>query len=245
MPIEIDEVLRRSDQGITEPYICRGADDKLYFVKGRGAGYDSLVKEWIAGQLARRLGLPIPRFCIVTVPHELYEAGRNGALRDLGSGLLFGSENVENANEISFINVQQTPVKVKRDVAAFDWWIRNGDRTLSDTGGNPNILWSETDRRMIVIDHNLSFDETVTLHTLLESHIFRSALIEICGQPELQNHYSALFEKALLDLPEILGDIPDRWHYVDDACTIGIALSLHRVEDTLKRYRVPGFWERT
>lgn len=100
MPIEIDEVLRRSDQGVTEPYICRGADDKLYFVKGRGAGYDSLVKEWIAGQLALRLGLPIPRFCIVAVPYELYEAGRDGALRDLGAGLLFGSENVESANEI-------------------------------------------------------------------------------------------------------------------------------------------------
>ncbi len=245
MPIEIDEVLRRADQGVTEPYICRGADGRIYFVKGRGAGYDSLVKEWIAGKLALRMGLPVPRFCIVAVPHELFEAGRNGALRDLGSGLLFGSESVESANEISFTNVQKATAELKRDVAAFDWWIRNGDRTLSDTGGNPNILWSETDRRMTVIDHNLAFDKTVTLHTLLESHIFRSALIEICDRTELQSHYGDLFEDALLGLPEILGDIPDRWHYVDDACTVDISLSLHHVEDTLRRHRVPGFWERT
>jgi hypothetical protein len=221
------------------------ADENLYFVKGKGAGYASLVKEWIAGQLAIRLGLPIPQFRIVTVPLELYEAGREGALRDLGAGLLFGSENVESANEISFVNVQQAPEVVKRDVAAFDWWIQNGDRTLSDTGGNPNILWSETERRLIVIDHNLAFDETVTLNTLLEGHIFRSSLSDICDDVLLQEHYNARFDEALLDLPEILGDIPERWHYVDDTCTVEISLSLRRVEDTLKRHRVPAFWERT
>jgi hypothetical protein len=245
MRIEIDEVLKRSHQGVTQPYICRGADENLYFVKGKGAGYASLVKEWIAGQLAIRLGLPIPQFRIVTVPLELYEAGREGALRDLGAGLLFGSENVESANEISFVNVQQAPEVVKRDVAAFDWWIQNGDRTLSDTGGNPNILWSETERRLIVIDHNLAFDETVTLNTLLEGHIFRSSLSDICDDVLLQEHYNARFDEALLDLPEILGDIPERWHYVDDTCTVEISLSLRRVEDTLKRHRVPAFWERT
>lgn len=89
MPIEIDEVLRRSEQGATEPYICRGANGKLYFVKGKGAGYDSLVKEWIAGQLAKAMGLPIPNFEIVSVSQDLYDAGRNGPLRDLGFGFFF------------------------------------------------------------------------------------------------------------------------------------------------------------
>ncbi|OLP60321.1 hypothetical protein BJF93_15295 [Xaviernesmea oryzae] len=244
MPIEIDEVLRRSEQGATEPYICRGSDGKLYFVKGKGAGYDSLVKEWVAGQLARQLDLPIPRFCVVMVPQELYDAGRNGALRDLGYGFLFGSENVENVNEVSLVNVQHAPAKLKRDIAAFDWWIRNGDRTLTDSGGNPNLLWSESARRLVVIDHNLAFDEEVTLHSQLESHIFSSSLAEICEQSALQGHYNARFEKALTDLPQILGDIPERWHYVDDARTVEINLSLDLVEDTLRRHRVPAFWER-
>ncbi|MBO9135511.1 MULTISPECIES: HipA family kinase [Rhizobium] len=245
MPIEIDEVLRRSEQGSTEPYICRGSDGKIYFVKGTGAGYASLVKEWIAGHLARQLGLPIPPFCIVTVPQELYEAGRHGALSALGAGLLFGSENIENATEMSFINVQHAPTDLKRDIAAFDWWVKNGDRTLTDAGGNPNLLWSETAHRLVVIDHNLAFDEEVTLHSQLESHIFRSSLSDICDQEDLQGHYNARFEKALTGLPKILGDIPERWHYVDDACTVDINLSLDRVENTLKRHRVPAFWERT
>jgi len=245
MPIEIDEVLRRSEQGVTEPYICRGSDDKLYFVKGRGAGYDSLAKEWIAGQLARRLGLPIPRFDLVHVPEDLYEAGRDRSLRDLGAGLLFGSESVENANEISILNIPETPEELQRDIAAFDWWIKNGDRTLTDAGGNPNILWSETRNCLFVIDHNLAFDESVTLNSQLQGHIFRRSLAEICGAPMLQGHYNVKFEEALSSLPDILGDIPARWHYVDEACSVASSLSLDHVEATLQRYRVPAFWERT
>ena len=38
MPIQIVEVLGRSIQGITRPFICRGEDDRTYFVKGQGAG---------------------------------------------------------------------------------------------------------------------------------------------------------------------------------------------------------------
>jgi hypothetical protein len=245
MPVEINEFIRRSEQGATEPFICRGVDGKVYFIKGKGAGYVSLVKEWVAGQLALRLGLPVPRFCIVTVPRELYEAGRDGALRDLGFGLLFGSENVESANEMSFVNIKHAPAGLKRDVAAFDWWIQNGDRTLTEAGGNPNLLWAETAPQLVVIDHNLAFDEEVTLRSQLESHIFRGSLCEICDQTDLQDHYNARFEEALMDLPQILGDIPERWHYVDDACTVDINLSLDRVESTLKRHRVPAFWERT
>jgi len=47
--VEIVEVIRRSEHGMTEPFICRGDDDNFYFVKGIGAGRDSQIKEWISG----------------------------------------------------------------------------------------------------------------------------------------------------------------------------------------------------
>jgi hypothetical protein len=245
MPVEIEEIVGRSKQGVTAPYICRGSDKKLYFVKGKGAGYDSLFKEWVAGQLARRFGLPIPRFELVLVPKELYEIGRDGFLRDLGFGLMFGSERKENVNEISMINIKETPAELKRDIAAFDWWIQNGDRTLTESGGNPNILWSDTHRQLFIIDHNLAFDETVTLNSQLQSHIFSQSLSEICAEKALQDHYRAKFKAAISDLAQILRDIPDRWHYVDEGCTISISLSAERVEAILQRYQMPTFWERT
>lgn len=161
------------------------------------------------------------------------------------SVFFFGSENIENANEMSVSNILETPSELKRDIVAFDWWIRNGDRTLTEAGGNPNILWSETSRQLFVIDHNLCFDEGVTLHSQLTTHIFRSALTEICDTPDLQAHYKTKFDMLLPGLPQILRDIPHRWHYVDEACTIESALSIANVEAILQRHRVPAFWERT
>ena len=65
MSLEIVEIMGRAQQGVTQPFICRGEDDQVYFVKGRGAGRRSLICEWIAGQLGRLLGLPIAPFGIV------------------------------------------------------------------------------------------------------------------------------------------------------------------------------------
>ena len=71
MTTRITEVTARSTQGITRPFICRGDDGWLYFVKGNGAGRSSLICEWIAGHLGMRLGLPIPDFKQAVMPKEL------------------------------------------------------------------------------------------------------------------------------------------------------------------------------
>lgn len=244
MTIEIEEVLGRSEQGITEPYICRGSDGNLYYVKGKGANYDSLVKEWIAGSLGNALGLPIPTFCLIEMPRELYELGRDGLLKDLGHGTLFGSRQIQNVNELSYLNAAAIDDELKRDIAAFDWWVMNGDRTLTEAGGNPNILWSETDGRPYIIDHNLAFDQTVTFRSQLTSHIFAASLTEICRQSVLQTHYSRQFEKALLELPAIINELPERWHYLDDALTVESPFAVDVVEATLNRYRLDEFWKR-
>jgi hypothetical protein len=243
MAIDIEEVIGRSEQGITEPYICRGSDGNLYFVKGKRAGYDSLIKEWVAGRLGQLIGLPIPPFSKMTMPRELYELGRDGLLGDLGFGVLFGSQQMPSVNELSFLNAASLDPGLKRDIAAFDWWIMNGDRTLSEAGGNPNILWSEAEGRPFVIDHNLAFDSAVTLHSQLSSHIFATSLAEICNAHALQSHYDARFEEALLNLPAIINDIPERWHYLDDALTIESHLSTKALEASLTRFRADTFWK--
>ncbi len=245
MPIEIEEVLKRAEQGATRPYICRGVDEKLYYVKGKGAGYESLVKEWIAGALARRMGLPIAPFDLVHVPKELYDLGRNINLGALGSGLFFGSEHITESNELSILNIEAIATELKRDIAAFDWWIMNGDRTLTQAGGNPNILWSERTNLPVIIDHNLAFDYGVTLNSQLASHVFAGSLAEICDDPLLQAGYRQRFDQAMSELPNIIGDIPGRWHYVDDHETMEIAFSIEAVEAILQRHQMRAFWERT
>ena len=63
MSVAITEIVRRSEQGVTRPFLCRSADGTGYFVKGIvGAGAESLRAEWVCGKLAQTLGLPIPDY---------------------------------------------------------------------------------------------------------------------------------------------------------------------------------------
>lgn len=91
MTVQIVEVIRRSEQGITHPYICRGDNGNVYFVKGIGAGRRSQLCEWIAGNLGLALDLPIAPFDIVEVPAELMGLNFTLNLSDLGPGPAFGS----------------------------------------------------------------------------------------------------------------------------------------------------------
>ena len=61
MGIQILEIIGRATQGITKPFICRGEDEHIYFVKGRGAGMRSLICEWVVGNLAIKLGVNFRR----------------------------------------------------------------------------------------------------------------------------------------------------------------------------------------
>ncbi|MFN0080459.1 MAG: HipA family kinase [Prosthecobacter sp.] len=58
--LAITEILGRSEQGMTRPFICR-AGALIHYVKGRYAGQRSLCCEWIAGRAAQFLldGLPL------------------------------------------------------------------------------------------------------------------------------------------------------------------------------------------
>jgi hypothetical protein len=40
----------------------------------------------------------------------------------------------------------------------FDWRIKNGDRTQTDVGGNPNLFWDVDNDSLLVLDHNQAFD---------------------------------------------------------------------------------------
>ncbi len=71
MTLLITEIIYRSEQGITQPYICRADDGEIYFVKGRGAGRRSQICEWISGHLAQQFALPIADFALLEVPNAL------------------------------------------------------------------------------------------------------------------------------------------------------------------------------
>ena len=120
MSVTIVEVLRRADQGMTRPFLCRGDDDVLYYVKGRGAGLRSMCCEWVAGRLAQEMKLPVPRFEIAEVPAALVAGSDRDDIRELGSGAVFASARVEGAGEITWSEAMGSPEGMMAGVLLFE-----------------------------------------------------------------------------------------------------------------------------
>ncbi len=242
MGVEIVEILARSQQGVTQPYICRGNDQAIYFVKGRGAGRRSQIAEWVAGNLAQKVGLPIPSFEIVEIPEELILFESRVDLRDLGAGPAFGSRKLE-VNEFFFSQVKRVDEELRCLVLAFDWWVRNGDRTLSREGGNPNLFWDIDDEALVVLDHNQAFDAQFSIQQFLELHAFSATVPSLFDDWERQQRFSGIFSEALNSWNEICDTIPQQWWFADEEQTVPATFDRELEYQQLLRCQSAEFWK--
>lgn len=243
MTLEVVEIVRRSQQGMTRPFLCRCDDDALYFVKGRDAGRKSLVSEWIAGQLALALDLPIAPFAIAQVPPALVSIPEPGLeLADLGAGPAFASQRCE-AMEINAGAIQQVPSGLRRDVLAFDWWIQNSDRYLTENGGNPNLFWEPAAGQLVVIDHNQAFDDCFAPDTFLDYHVFRDAADALFGDMLQRQAYAQRFAQVLAtSWPAIVETLPEEWFYLDQDMLDPVAFDVEDFRALLARCQHNDFW---
>ena len=142
-------------EGGSLPGLVEADDDGLYVVKFRGAGQGprALVAEWLAGELARALGLPVPDIVGVEVDPALGDAEPDEEIHDLvraSGGTNLGMDFLPGA--LAFNPAAATAgALIDPDFAAdlvwFDACITNPDRTAQ----NPNLLvWHG---RPWLIDH--------------------------------------------------------------------------------------------
>ncbi|HNI07623.1 MAG TPA: hypothetical protein PLL24_05970 [Thiobacillaceae bacterium] len=242
MSLTIVEVLERSVQGITKPYVCRGDDGEVYFVKGRSATRPGLVTEWLCARLGETFGLPLAPYAIAMVPEELIEADLSGWLKDLGSGEVFASRKVS-AVELSGAHLDWVPVEQRWDVLVFDWWVRNADRNLTAAGGNPNLLWNPAnDGSLVVIDHNLAFDPEFSPADFVDLHAFAADIPTLFSDFLLRDAYRARLASALSIWPEACSKLPHSWGFIDPECTIPVDFPLHAVKALLDRALTEEFW---
>ena len=239
--IEITEIIRRSKQGITNPFVCRGEDQEVYFVKGRSAGKAALVKELISGHLALKLGLPIAPFEIVNIPEELIGYSLMPDIHDLGRGLAFGSRRVQ-SSEITYTNISNVPAKLQTDILFYDRWIQNEDRKLTKRGGNPNLLWNAQESRLIVIDHNLAFDSEFTVGSFYQDHIFHEKKDIVLRDLLERDAYIERFSDALADWDEIEDTVPLDWLFLDEAHSTPIDFLLNDARTMLDAAFDKDFW---
>ncbi|KZZ53939.1 hypothetical protein A3758_26590, partial [Oleiphilus sp. HI0118] len=237
--LNITEILGRADQGVTRPFICRCNDNNTYFVKGLDSTRESQVKEWVAGKLALILELPIAPFSLVYADPEL---ARLPEYNGLGNGLSFGSKKKQ-VTELSYSDLGDVPTDLQVCVLAFDWWIQNWDRTLTVSGGNPNLFWSPEVKELVVIDHNQAFDPSFSEKDFMNYHVFKDKIPLLFDDMMRREEFSTRFINALDNWNDICSQIPEAWFYLDDAMTVRSSVNLGQMKSIVNRINSPGFWK--
>lgn len=243
-PLEVVRIVRRSEQGVTKPFLCEVADGRLFWAKGNNAGRCALCCEWIAGSLAQAVGLPIPPFSQLTVARDLISQSLFDSAEDLGHGLVFGSHDIGDAQEFGVEDARRI---MRQDpdtallVLMFDWWIQNEDRTLGDKGGNPNILVGLADQSMKIIDHNIAFDDSWSSSAFFANHVFANIRMGVT-QPKLLATRDKLREsRGLIDT--LWDEVPNSWRFIDRDAASPVGLTRERICCILDR--VENEWEGT
>ena len=139
-------------EGGSLPALVEADDDGLYVLKFRGAGQGpkALVAEVVVGELARRLGFPVPELVLVELDPTIGRAEPDPEIQDLllsSGGLNLGVDFLPGALPFSPAAGPAPDPDFAADVVWLDALVTNVDRTAQ----NPNLLWWH--ERLWLIDH--------------------------------------------------------------------------------------------
>ena len=143
-------------EGGSVPALVEADDDGLYVVKllGAGHGRKALIAELLAGEIGRRLGLPVPDAMLVELDGVLAKAEPDQEIQELlarSSGTNYGLDFLPGA--LSF--APAVGPRPEPDLAADIIWLDAFTTNVDRTPRNPNLLvWH---RRLQLIDHGSAF----------------------------------------------------------------------------------------
>jgi hypothetical protein len=188
-------------EGGSLPALMEADDDGLYVVKFRGAGQGpkALIAELLAGELARRLGLPVPEIALVELDAVLGLAEPDPEIQDLisaSAGLNLGLDFLPGA--LPFEPAAGLPLDpaLAAAVVWFDTLVTNVDRTPR----NPNLLvWHE---RLWLIDHGAA------LH--VHHQTWDMAPRAARPFPAIRDHVLLPWAGSILDADAALAPLVDR-----------------------------------
>lgn len=207
--VQITSIIRKVSQGATEPYLCEADDNSQYVVKGKTASRKELIYEWIVANLAIKFGLPVP-------PVKKAFADEAFTQYDLYYlyNVNFASQFQANIQDIRFDQLENVPQAVLKDLFFFDYWIQNGDRCLTATGGNPNFFLHQKTSEPFVLDHNLAFDDAFSLQDHKKIHISAQFWhgLDLVDRQDYEKRITACLGK----LADTFNSLPEDWQEVDE-----------------------------
>jgi hypothetical protein len=210
-------------EGGSLPGLVEADDDGLYVVKFRGAGQGprALVAEWLAGEIARTVGLTVPELVLIDVDAGLGDAEPDEELQDLvhrSGGTNIGLDFLPGALMFNPAADPEVDPEVAADTIWLDAFVTNPDRTAA----NPNLLvWHG---RTWLIDHGAAlyvhhaWRDPDTHATNAFERIGDHVLLPFAETAADERLAPRLTERAFEDLVEA---IPGEW--LPDDPTIGDA----------------------
>ena len=233
-------------EGGSLPGLVEADDDGLYVVKFRGAGQGprALVAEWLAGELARAIGLPVPDLVAVEIDPNLGNAEPDEEIHDLvraSGGLNLGLDFLPGAlayNRAVPNDDATMPADGAADVVWLDALVTNPDRTAQ----NPNLLvWHG---RTWLIDHGAALYIHHTWRDPDEharrpfERIRDHVLLPAAGSIEAADaRHAAAIDEPLLEA--LVDAVPDLWLPVDPVAGDARAQRAAYVRYLLRRLEAP------
>jgi hypothetical protein len=201
-------------EGGSLPAVVEADDDGLYVLKFRGAGQGpkALVAEWIAGELARALGLPVPEIVAIELHDELALAEPDSEIQDLmraSLGINLGMDYLPRA--IGFDPAVDRPeAALASAIVWFDAFTTNVDRTARNTN---MLVWH---RELKLIDHGAALyfhhdwehagERALGRFPQVKDHVLLPLATRLA---EVDDRLSGLVTRALLE--SIVEALPDDW----------------------------------
>jgi hypothetical protein len=205
-------------EGGSLPAIVEGDDDGTYVLKFRGAGQGprALIAELVSGELARRVGLPVPEIVFATLDARMAKTEPDPEIQDLlrqSAGLnlaldyLPGSIAFDPLIDRALIGRERLASKI----VWLDALVTNVDRTARNTNllvwhGN---LWLIDHGASLYFHHNWSedvLDRAQTPFAAIKDHVLLPWASDIRAVDE---ELTALITPAALE--RIAALIPEEW----------------------------------
>ena len=206
-------------EGGSLPALAEADDDFKYVLKFRGAGHGvkALIAEFLGGQIAKYLGLPVPELVFAHLDEAFGRTEADEEIQDLlkfSQGLNLGLHYLSGAITYDAATNDSGELLASK-IVWLDAFITNVDRTFKNTN---LLIWK---KELWLIDHGASFyfhhswnhweTAAVSPFALIKDHVLLPKATQLA---EVSREFTTQLNNAILR--EIVNQIPEDWLLWED-----------------------------
>lgn len=206
-------------EGGSLPALAEADDDFKYVLKFRGAGHGvkALIAEFLGGQIAKYLGLPIPELVFANLDEAFGRTEADEEIQDLlqfSQGLNLGLHYLSGAITYDAAS-NDCDAELASKIVWLDAFITNVDRTFKNTN---LLIWK---KELWLIDHGAAFyfhhswdnweTTAVSPFALIKDHVL---LPKAAHLEKIHDEFTSKLDALILR--EIVNQIPEDWLHWED-----------------------------